>query len=160
MARVLFTSETASEMGKRGQAAMRRTLANPKQLESSPTADTHQARRLARVRKQLELVDKRLTEELTKDGSIDPATQKPRICDGQLVNWLASAQFRLSDQEFALANRPKPAMAKVTPQGRTRRELPPPMPIQEPEASKPTPGDVPPQSTTPGQPAVPGASGA
>lgn len=129
-------------MGKRSGAA-RRAKANGSRTPFVSGSERYQVRRLARVREQLDRIDKMLMAET----------------DPQRLDRLAAASMRLSDQEFALANRPKPAQARVTPQGRTRRELPPPMPIQEPEASKPTSGDVPPQSITPSQPAVPGASG-
>ena len=61
--------------------------------------------RLACVRAQLKLLDKAIQAELTGE---EP--------DGQRVDRLAAASMRLSDQEFALSNRPKPGNRRPGPE--------------------------------------------
>jgi hypothetical protein len=53
------------------------------------------------VRLQLDMVDTRIEGEACK-----------RHCDGQLLNWLCSAQERLAEQERLLAGRPLPGTLK------------------------------------------------
>ena len=67
--------------------------------------------RLARVRKQLDRLDELMQQET------DPAR----------LDRLASAQFRLSEQERILANRPLPGSRKPGPEARVRRELAEPL---------------------------------
>lgn len=85
-----FTTANAVAMQARSVASR-----HAKQI---PATDRYQARRLARVREQLDRVDAML---LTEE-------------DPQRLDRLAAASMRLSDQEFALANRPKPANARPT----------------------------------------------
>lgn len=89
--------------------------------------------RLARVREQLARIDAMLLDET------DPAK----------LDRLAAASMRLSDQEFALANRPKPAQARVT---QTRLQSAKPKPVLlNPTADTTTPS-VPPASPDPNSP--------
>lgn len=87
-------------------------------------------RRLFRVRAQLDLVDKRILEEAVKPNP-----------DGQLLNWLASAQERLSDQERCLDGRPLPG---------SRRPAPEPA---APRAASPQAVPLPPSPAKQGEPA-------
>jgi hypothetical protein len=127
MPRVLFTRETAAEMARRSnavQAERRRengilhrdsqTVASTAD-HATPNRDTYAAMRLARVRDQLNRIDQMMQSEK----------------DPQKLDRLAAASMRLSDQEFALAGRPKPGNCKPAPARRTYY-LPPPTPIQEP----------------------------
>ncbi|MEI8375270.1 MAG: hypothetical protein WCJ35_20810 [Planctomycetota bacterium] len=107
----LFTRDNAREMSKRGNLArwsrplISATIQPP---TASPDAipDDFTAQRLARVRKQLALVDSALEEEAAKGAK----------ADGQRVDRLAAASMRLSDQEFALSNRPKPGNRRPGPE--------------------------------------------
>ena len=106
----LFTRENAAILGKRGAIA-RWTPKPPAPIlppvpEPLP-ADQFQSRRLARVRAQLDLIDAAITLEAGKHNS-----------DGQRLNWLASAQERLAEQEGWLANRAKPGSLRPTGPGR------------------------------------------
>ncbi len=94
-------------MAAKAHAARRLRLASGKlaceTFPQAPQAGPHEAandyvsRRLARVRAQLDMVDKAFETEATK------ATP-----DGQRLNWLAQAQERLAEQERVLDNRPLP----------------------------------------------------
>ena len=107
MPTVKFTRENAREMSRRGNLArwsrpptLTITPATP-EISPQPVPDSPDvflSARLVRVRKQLSLVDSALEEEAAKGSK----------CDGQRVDRLAAASMRLSDQEFALSNRPKP----------------------------------------------------
>lgn len=100
---MLFTHDNAREMARRSNAVQRERKREAKlPLTTGDYADTHVAQRLARVRKQLALVDSRIEREAKKEGA-----------DGQLLNWLCAAQERLNDQEFALSARPKPGNMRV-----------------------------------------------
>ena len=59
--------------------------------------------RLARVRVQLDLLDKRITEQMLKPHP-----------DGQLLNWLCQAQARLAEQQRQLAGWPLPGSLRPT----------------------------------------------
>jgi hypothetical protein len=65
-----------------------------------------------RVREQLDLVDDAIRAELAK-----------REPDGQRVDRLAAASMRLSDQEFALAGRPKPGQRRPGPERAARASV-------------------------------------
>ena len=95
----LFTTANAKEMSARGNAA--KALAKQRREEALAKADeipdlepdeVFKNGRLARVREQLERVDRMISTET----------------DAQKLDRLASAQARLSVQEFALAGRPMP----------------------------------------------------
>lgn len=95
----LFTNANAKEMAARGNAAkalakMQREelLAKANAIASVQPDDIYKNQRLARVRKQLERIDAMMEKE-----------REP-----QKLDRLASAQARLSAQEFALAGRPMP----------------------------------------------------
>lgn len=113
-----FTAENAAEMGRKSAEARRareemyRAAANI--AVDDPNLDFTQAT-LARVRMQLDLVNKRLTEALERDR-LDPGA----------IDRLASAQSRLSEQERILAGRPTPGSLKpATPrQSRTSVSAP------------------------------------
>lgn len=102
-----FTTANAREMAAKAHAARLQRLTSGNlaaaTLPQTPQVGPHEAAnayvitRLARVRGQLDLVDKRITEQ----------ANKPKV-DGQSLNWLCSAQERLAEQERVLANRPLP----------------------------------------------------
>jgi hypothetical protein len=71
-------------------------------------ADGYIAGRLERVRKQLDEIDERIAEEACKKGEPGPDGKPGPVADGQLLNWLCSAQERLSEQERVLSRRPLP----------------------------------------------------
>jgi hypothetical protein len=80
------------------------------------------------------MVDTRIEEEACKTA-----------CDGQLLNWLCSAQERLAEQERLLANRPLPGTLKPTPDRKPANDSrshaiprPPDVPAQ-PTPNAPTP---------------------
>lgn len=145
----LFTSANARQMWAKGIQARRDNSARRRNIERNVEALSAKVRelsaqstevalaRLARVRKQLDLVDERITEELSHDGtSIGPDGQL-QPCDGQLVNWLCAAQERLAEQERILAGRPlpgslrpssKPARSPTTTQADFSDPSPPPPP--------------------------------
>jgi hypothetical protein len=86
-----FTRENAAEFTKKGLIA--RAANRKARLEKlAISADPYVNERLSRVRAQLERIDSMMEEEL----------------DPQRLDRLASAQARLSAQEFALAGRPQP----------------------------------------------------
>lgn len=96
-----WTPEEAKVYASQGQAALvaKRlafTHSSPQSRFRDPP-DTFIRKRLARVRRQVELVDQAIEGELRKPDA-----------DGQRVDRLAAASMRLSDQEFALAGRSKP----------------------------------------------------
>ena len=103
----LITAANAREYQLRSAASRRKQPAaqNPPPLTET-VADDFLALRLLRVRKQLALVDSALEEEAAKGAK----------CDGQRVDRLAAASMRLSDQEFALSNRPKPGNRRPGPE--------------------------------------------
>ena len=102
-----FTAANAREMAAKAHASRQHWLAGgrltseafPRTLEAGPHQATNDyvSRRLARVRKQLDCVDRAIETEASK------ATP-----DGQNLNWLAQAQERLAEQERILAQRPLP----------------------------------------------------
>lgn len=103
----LFTAETAAIAGQKGAIA-RWTKPRPEPIPAiSPQIAEPAAtdRRLARVRAQLDLVDTRIEEQARKS-----------TVDGQVLNWLCSAQERLSEQERILAGRPLPGSRRPTPE--------------------------------------------
>lgn len=83
-----FTRENARELQEKGLAARKENARNRRLLQS----DTYRTDRLLRVRKQLERIDQLIESE----------------SDARTLDRLASAQARLSAQEFALAGRPMP----------------------------------------------------
>jgi hypothetical protein len=90
------------------KAAQADRAANPASapLPAQPTADGEYVNtRLTRVRGQLELVDEAIDSELRK-----------RCPDAQRLDRFAAASMRLSDQEFALAGRPKPGNRRPAPE--------------------------------------------
>jgi len=107
-----ITKETASAMGKRSAEVMkqRRVHAEMLALATANTAkqtvnpynldqDSYVSCRLATIRAQLSRLDLRMLQ----------------VSDADEANKLASAIARLTDVEFALANRPQPAVAKSSP---------------------------------------------
>ena len=127
-------------MGKRGQAAKKRNMLLPKPALDSPDADHYQGRRLARVRKQLNMVD----------DAIDSAL----VPGGDLTNLkaLVDASWRLCEQEFALSGRPKPGLLKPQAQAQRRPARPEPTPSKPACGPLPTTGSVQTQASEPGTP--------
>lgn len=112
--------------------------------------DPYSNRRLSRTRKQIDLLDNRIEEEIAKTD-----------CDGQRVDRLASALARLSEIERQLANRPLPGSLKPTAERRQPRpytveprEAPQPIavPPQQPSAPAADVAQVPGSQPTPQQP--------
>lgn len=83
------------------------------QVGQEEAAGSYEFMRLARVRKQLDLVDKAFEAEASK------ATP-----DGQRLNWLAQAQERLAEQERVLDNRPLPGSRRPRDPGSRRASYP------------------------------------
>jgi hypothetical protein len=77
----------------------------PPERAIAQDAEDFLAARLLCVRAQLKLLDAAIQSELT--------SKEP---DGQRVDRLAAASMRLSDQEFALSNRPKPGNRRPGPE--------------------------------------------
>lgn len=73
------------------------------------------------------MVDRRIEEEACKQGGIDADGKMQLPCDGQLLNWLCSAQERLAEQERVLSNRPLPGTLKPTAAPKHSREKPAPV---------------------------------
>lgn len=72
--------------------------------------------RLNRVRAQLDLIDKRIAEQANKG-----------VIDGQTLNWLATAQARLSEQERILTGRALPGSLRPSAKNKpANTELPEP----------------------------------
>ena len=145
-----FTTDNAREMSAKGRAALalRRQLerqaadeaARKPTAEASNGLDPYQLRRLNRVRKQLDLIDKQIEEQAKKETP-----------DGQTLNWLAAAQARLSEQERQLSNRSLPPTIRAPSKGPAKK-LPnaapprsaPSAPSTEPANDPPSdPGDEP-----------------
>ena len=110
-----FTKANASEYARKGNAIRWARYREPEPTpaislpEPLRVADnSFQARRLERVRSQLELVDSAIEAEA--------GLAKP---DGQRLNWLAQAQDRLSEQERKLAGRPLPGSRRPRDNDRT-----------------------------------------
>lgn len=78
----------------------------PESAENDSSRDYHAARLLS-VRAQLALIDQRLLR--------DPGPREAAM--------LSQASQRLTDVEFALCNKPKPAAAKISGPGRKRIDL-------------------------------------
>lgn len=133
----LFTKENAREMNVKGNAAKRAKKEARMHLEEKMailTAKIHEmtvnserinAQRLIRVRKQLDLVDSRIEEEACKQGGIDKDGKPMPACDGQLLNWLCSAQERLAEQERQLSGRPLPGTLRPDKPKSKPAQLPP-----------------------------------
>lgn len=103
----LITSENAAELGRKGALARLEALAKRKAEEQaenerlaklSTEGPDYQQERLARVRKQLNKLDRMIEEEE----------------DPQKLDRLASAQSRLAKQEQELSGRPLPGSLRPT----------------------------------------------
>src|ERR1035441_6850830 len=112
-----FTAANARENAAKAHASRRLRLVSGKlageTFPQPPQAGPHEAasdyvsRRLASVRVQLDLVDKRITEQANA-----------KTVDGQVLNWLCAAQERLAGQERILAGRPLPGSRRPAPEPR------------------------------------------
>ena len=110
-----FTAANARELAAKAHAARRQRLASGiPATETSPltpqvgpheAANDYVSRRLARVRVQLDLVDRRIAEQANR-----------ATVDGQLLNWLCAAQERLAEQERILSGHPLPGSRKPSPE--------------------------------------------
>jgi hypothetical protein len=119
-----FTAANARENAAKSHAARRLRLANGKpaaesfpqtpQVGPQEAANAYVSARLSRVRVQLDLVDKRITEQANA-----------KTVDGQVLNWLCSAQERLAEQERILAGRPLPGSRR--PASESKRAAQPPI---------------------------------
>lgn len=97
------------------------------------TVSQYQGKRLERVRAQLDLLDQRIEEQVSR-----------KVPDGQTLNWLASAQARLSEQERQLCGRPMPGSLKPTTARRSKSsheviEIESPTPPEPPAQTEPVP---------------------
>ena len=149
-----FNSATAREMAAKSHAARLQRLASGTQaaetFPQTPQGGPHEApgayvsRRLARVRAQLDLVDKAFETEATKANP-----------DGQRLNWFAQAQERLSEQERLLSGRPLPGSRRQGKEGAGRKsdwwiEMQPALPApQVPKDGLPDPLPVEPPTPAP-----------
>lgn len=112
----LITPANAREMAAksllaRKQRSLAPTPTTPIPLEPiAPADNNYNQRRLTRVRQQLAMVDQ----------SIE-AVMSRKVVNGQNLNWLCSAQERLSEQERTLAGRPLPGSMRPSP-APTRRQ--------------------------------------
>ena len=122
---MLFTRENAREMSRKGNAVRWSQPRTPPPQPAIPapipepspaTPDTYLSARLVRVRLQLSLIDSAIEREA--------ATNKP---DGQRLNWLASAQERLAEQERMLAGRPSPGSLRPSAPGKRATSAPAPL---------------------------------
>ena len=114
-----FTAANAKEMAAKAHAARLQRLASgrlaaetfpqPPQVDPQEAANAYVSARLSRVRLQLDLVDKRITEQANA-----------KTVDGQVLNWLCSAQERLAEQERILAGRPLPGSRRPRPEREPR----------------------------------------
>ena len=96
----------------------------PREPEPQVPQDNYHIGRLNRVRIQLDQLDSAITRETGK--------QQP---DGQRLNWLASAQERLAEQERILAGRPLPGSRRPAQERASRQQTSgvlSPVPIPEP----------------------------
>jgi len=155
-----FNSATAREMAAKSHAARLQRLASGTQaaetFPQTPQGGPHEApgayvsRRLARVRAQLDLVDKAFETEATKANP-----------DGQRLNWFAQAQERLSEQERLLSGRPLPGSRRPGKEGAGRKsdwwiEMQPALPApQVPKDGLPDPLPVEPPTPAPTAPGTP-----
>lgn len=119
----LFTAENAAEFGRRGNAALAAKRLREKALAADPAKETTQADefrklRLARVRRQIEMLDTLIEEELKRGEDCDPGK----------IDRLASAAARLNELERQHSNRSLPPVLKAEPakKSRQRTELPEP----------------------------------
>lgn len=111
---VLITRETAREYNRRSLEAKRlRAVAREKAIQdltqkhvTAAQSDDFTNRRLLRVRKQLNMIDDAIDDELRKDDGPD----------GQRIDRLASASARLSEIERQLADRPLPGSRRPAPE--------------------------------------------
>jgi hypothetical protein len=113
MHKPFFTAENARQYAALSAEVRRaKALSAPADHEQSADAqaDGFTTRRLARVRIQLGMLDEAIEAEARK-----------RQPDGQKIDRLAAAQFRLSEQERVLAGRPLPGSRRPgrEPRGRT-----------------------------------------
>ena len=136
----LFTRETAAIHGKAGAIARwTKPPPEPEPVKPPPMpepiapANPFVQSRLDRVRAQLDLIDSRIKEQCEKE-----------IPDGQTLNWLCSAQARLSEQERQLAGRPMPGSLKpASPRSKDRNDWGSLASLtQEPEPAKPAPSST------------------
>lgn len=117
-----FTRDNAREFSAKANAARwsrpqaeRDNHASPEVLTAAVPVPDYIARRLERVRAQCDLIDDRITEELSK-----------RQPDGQRLNWLAAASARLEEQEQKLSGRPGPGSRRPAAVGKTMAAAPAP----------------------------------
>ena len=113
----LFTVESARLAGLKSAALRKQARDNPPPPPiiplpepSTTEEDTFHSRRLDRVRRQLDSVDAAIQTEANR--------KEP---DGQRLNWLASAQERLAEQERVLAGRPLPGSRRPGPEKGSRQ---------------------------------------
>lgn len=117
--RHFFTRENAREMQQRSVAAqLAKKLLNADPQKKSQITDEFRAKRLTRVRKQIEMLDAIIDEELKKGDKCDPGK----------IDRLASAAARLNELERQHSNRSLPPVLKAEPlkKSRQRPELPEP----------------------------------
>lgn len=102
-AQFYFTKANAKAMAAKSHAAKAQRKADRLKAladDAKPEPDSYRTERLARVRKQLSRLD----------------SMMERESDPQKLDRLASAQYRLSEQERILAGRPNPGSLRPKPQ--------------------------------------------
>lgn len=153
-----FTKENAVSYGLKGVEARRANMLKHGEAKNSMAlppvqtedSDSYRAKRLARVRRQLDMVDS----EVWKEASKNP--------EGKRLKELVEAQNRLDAQEWSLSNRHKPSVAKPT--GKPPKKYPDHEPqfsvIHEAEPIPTKPIEIPtPISTNTGQSVPPCTDG-
>ena len=140
-----FTAANARENAAKAHASRQQRLVCGKLAGETfpqiPQAGPHEAAnayvitRLSRVRVQLDLVDRRITEQA-----------KAKTVDGQVLNWLCAAQERLAEQERILAGRPLPGSRKPAPE----RPTAPATARPRPTLAEPVPEPAAPPAKPPG----------
>jgi hypothetical protein len=123
----LFTRENAAAMGHLGaMARWKAPVADPQPVIAPPLPDGFQAERLMRVRAILSRIDSKA------EAEDDP----------QASSWWATAAARWSEQEFDLADRPKPGQRRPGPEKSARVGVfwggGKPAPVQPTPAPEPT----------------------
>ncbi len=131
-----ITTENAKELAAKGNAirwenwrkqqaslaVAGKPQAIPMRIAETVADDGYKAKRLTRVRVQLDAIDKQIHEQTMR--------KKP---DGQTLNWLATAQARLSEQERILSGRPLPGSLKPS----SKTDRPRSQSLPEPESAAP-----------------------
>lgn len=146
MPKILFTAENAAEMAKRSHLNRTSNPADNFRANGKPhAADKFLTDELARVRKQIKMLNDRIDAEVEACPVGKDGVERD---NSQAIDRLASAIARLSERERQLANRPLPGSYKPQVQ-RTKRsyaQTEQPSSIETRTSVEPTTGGVPPSA--------------